>query len=436
MAEDTVKGQVYTSLGKLKASVIFGYCCMMIALMTPATLLLTFKILEITSSQTASTAAFGLVTGVGAFFALIGNPIGGALSDRTNIRFGRRRTWIILGPLVGCTALVFIGFSSEVWQVVVLWSVVQLFFNFGMAAYTALVPDQVPVEKQGSVSGLIGIAIPVAIAIGMVLMNVLPATTTTPMKWIIISFIGIIGPIISTFFIKDGKVDIVRHKDNTPVREKLKNIYPSPRKYPEFTWAMIGKFLLMMGYCSSVYFTMMLVQRMGMTESQATGTVATVNIITMVAAAIMSIFGGILSDKVGKQKPFLYVSGAVMALGVLTFAFFENVNIYIIASAIIGLGFGCFSAVDTALVSRILPSKENAAKDLGFMNVANALPQSIVPAVAPFLLGVGGWEGFYITLGICALLGVVAIRPLPERKNSKNITNPATDEKGPFHTVS
>ncbi|GAK42930.1 MULTISPECIES: MFS transporter [unclassified Paenibacillus] len=439
MGENRVKGQQYTPLGRLKASVIFGYFCMMIALMTPATLLLTFKILEITPDASASNAAFGVVTGVGAFFALIGNPVGGALSDRTNIRLGRRRTWIIIGPVVACSALVLIGFATEVWQVVILWSIVQLFFNFGMAAYTALVPDQVPVEKQGSVSGLIGIAIPVAIALGMVLMNLMP-NASTPAKWITLAIIGIAGPIISTFFIKDGKVEIEREASSVPLGEKLRNIYPNPRKHPAFTWAMAGKFLLMMGYCSSVYLTMMLVQRMGLSETAATGVVTTINIASMAAAAVMSVLGGTLSDKFGKQKPFLYVSGAIMAIGVFIFAFFPSIPVFIAASAIIGLGYGCFSAVDTALVARILPNKENAAKDLGFMNVANALPQSIVPAIAPFLLAVGGWEGFYIVLGLCAVLGVIVVKPLPERSRKDTSLGSkesnVDDHIGPTHTVS
>lgn len=80
----------------------------------------------------------------------------------------------------------------------------------------------------------------------------------------------------------------------------------------------------------------------------------------------------------------------------------------------IGLGFGCFSAVDMALVARILPSKEDSAKDFGIMNVANALPQSIVPAIAPVLLGIGSWTFFYIFLAVCTILGMLAVKPLPE----------------------
>ncbi|SMF91871.1 Na+/melibiose symporter [Paenibacillus uliginis N3/975] len=418
MAGAKVKGQVRTPLGRLTFGIMLGYGCMMLALMTPASLLLTFKMIEI--DPNGYTSSYGLVAGIGAFFALIGNPLGGAISDRTNISFGRRRTWILIGPLIGCAALLLIGMTSSLWLIIIGWAIAQLFFNFGMAAYTALIPDQVKQEKQGTVSGLLGLVLPVAIAIGMVMMTIMTDASSVT-KWILLAVIGVVGPVLSLFLIQDGKVEAVhKEKEKIPFGEKLSKVYPSPRRFPAFTWAVVSKFLLMMGYCSSLYFTMMLVNRMGYTEAEATASVATVNIISMIAMAVTSIFGGVLSDKFRKQKPFLYLSALIMVLATLVFAFVPNFTAFVIASAVLGLGFGCFSAVDMALVARILPRKEDSAKDFGIMNVANALPQSIVPAIAPFLLsagtmtGIGDWTFFYIALAVFMVIGMISIKPLPE----------------------
>ena len=108
----------------------------------------------------------------------------------------------------------------------------------------------------------------------------------------------------------------------------------------------------------------MLVNRMGYTEAQATASVASVNIISTIAMSLTSIFGGVLSDKFRKQKPFLYVSAFIMVIAVLIFAFVPHYLAYVIASAVLGLGFGCFSAVDMALVARILPRKKTRPKTL------------------------------------------------------------------------
>lgn len=418
MAGAKVKGQVKTPFGRLTFGVMLGYGLMMVALMTPATLLLTFKMIEI--DPNGYTSSYGLVAGIGAFFALIGNPLGGAISDRTINRFGRRRTWILLGPLVGSAALLMIGWTSSLWLIIVGWAIAQLFFNFGMAAYTALIPDQVKEEKQGTISGLLGMSLPLGIVVGMVLMTLLPDVSSAA-KWTLIAAIGIVGPMISLFLIQEGKVEIIReHNTAVPLGEKLSKIYPSPRRFPVFSWAVASKFLMMMGYCSSLYLTVMLVNRMGYTEAQAPSSVATVNIISTIAMALTSIFGGMLSDKFRKQKPFLYLSAFIMVIAVLVFAFVPHYTAYVVASAVLGLGFGCFSAVDMALVARILPRKEDSAKDFGIMNVANALPQSIVPAIAPLLLsagtsiGIGGWTFFYLVLAIFTAIGMISIKPLPE----------------------
>jgi MFS family permease len=82
--------------------------------------------------------------------------------------------------------------------------------------------------------------------------------------------------------------------------------------------------------------------------------------------------------------------------------------------AVVGLGFGLYTAVDLALVADVLPDQANAAKDLGVMNIAGALPCSIAPALAPVILAVtnGSYRVLYAVAGVCALVGAVAILPV------------------------
>jgi hypothetical protein len=71
-------------------------------------------------------------------------------------------------------------------------------------------------------------------------------------------------------------------------------------------------------------------------------------------------------------------------------------------------------AVDLALVVDVLPDKDNAAKDLGVMNIAGALPFSVAPGVAPVILalGNGSYGVLYAVVGVWAILGAVAILPV------------------------
>jgi len=73
-----------------------------------------------------------------------------------------------------------------------------------------------------------------------------------------------------------------------------------------------------------------------------------------------------------------------------------------------------YMAVDLALVTDVLPDKDEAAKDLGVLNFAGALPFTVAPAIAPAILAAGG--GSYVVLyavaGACAIAGAVAIAPV------------------------
>jgi MFS family permease len=73
-----------------------------------------------------------------------------------------------------------------------------------------------------------------------------------------------------------------------------------------------------------------------------------------------------------------------------------------------------YMAVDLALVADVLPDKANTAKDLGVLNIAGALPFSVAPAIAPFILAIGGggYGALYAVAGVCAIVGAFAILPV------------------------
>ncbi|MGH3321787.1 MAG: MFS transporter, partial [Streptosporangiaceae bacterium] len=59
----------------------------------PLQVLLPEQIASVTPASKVTHLA--LVTTAGAAVALVANPLGGALSDRTTSRFGRRRPWVV-----------------------------------------------------------------------------------------------------------------------------------------------------------------------------------------------------------------------------------------------------------------------------------------------------------------------------------------------------
>ena len=64
----------------------------------------------------------------------------------------------------------------------------------------------------------------------------------------------------------------------------------------------------------------------------------------------------------------------------------------------------------------MLPDPERPGKDLGVINIANSLPQSLAPAFGLFLLGVGAGGDNYTALlwgaGIISLVGAAVVLPI------------------------
>jgi hypothetical protein len=65
----------------------------------------------------------------------------------------------------------------------------------------------------------------------------------------------------------------------------------------------------------------------------------------------------------------------------------------------------------------VLPNADRPGKDLGVINIANALPQSLAPAISLFFLSIGSSHADNYVLmcwaaGVVALLGALVVIPI------------------------
>jgi MFS family permease len=383
-----------------------------LALLTPVMVSLSFKLQHITTSDDAATSALGLVMGVGALFALITNPLVGRLSDRTASPLGMRRPWIVGGSVLGLLGFVVIGTGQQVWVVLVGWCLCQAAMNAVLAATNATVPDQVPTASRGKISGVVGITTPVGILVGSVLVNVIHGDVG---RFVVPAVIACALAILFAVRLRDR---VLPERPSTPytAREFFGSFWFNPKRHPDLGWTWLTKFFIMFGYAGvATFLPMYLKDQFGLDEDKAVAVVLLCNVASMAAMAVSGPIGGILSDRIGKRRPFVAVAGAVMVVGLVVLAFAPNVATVVVAQAIIGLGAGSFMSVDLALATQVLPDPDDTAKDLGVLNIANALPQSIAPAIAPAIIAVGagtaigGYALFYLVGAVVALLGAVLV---------------------------
>jgi MFS family permease len=398
-----------TPIGRLLAVMFTSQVGAYVGLLTPLQLLMTLHLTRIAGADAA--AAFGVITGVGAAFALVANPLGGRISDRTAARFGRRRTWILTGGLGGAAAVVGLSLTTEVWQMAIVWCATQTLFNFQLAATSALMADQVPQHRRGTASGLLGLSAALGPLVGIAAVS---AIGDPVVQWIATAVAAGALTLIAVAMLRDPQHRPGADQRRLNLVEIAKSLWLNPVKHPAFGWAWLVRFLLACGLASGTYNAFFMMDRFGIAPDAVAGTVLIMSLISVAAMALSSIVAGPLSDRLGRQKPFAVAAGAIAAVALVMQATAQSQEVVFAAVGLLGVGIGLMISVDTAICVRVLPSAENAGKDLGVINMANTLPQSIVPFVAPALLALGGFSALYLTLAVVALLGGIAVLRIPE----------------------
>lgn len=391
------------------AAVNFG---VYIALLTPVMVSLAFKVQRLSDTPEQATASLGLVLGVGALFALVANPLAGRLSDRTSSRWGMRRPWILGGALVGVGALLLIGVADSIWVILVGWCLAQAALNAALAAANATLPDQVPARSRGRVSGIVGIMTPLAVLGGSFLTTVI---SDDFLRFAVPALLALALVIVFVLTLRDRTLT-AKPAHRFTVGQFFGSFVFNPIKHRDFGWTWLTKFMVMFGYAGiATFLPFYLTERFGLDEQGAITTILIANLASTAGMVVSSPLGGWLSDRVGKRRPFVAVAGLVMVVGLVLLAVAPDITTIVIAQGIIGFGAGSFFSVDLALATEVLPNPDDVAKDLGVLNIANALPQSIAPALAPAIIAfgamtpLGGYATWYLFGALVALGGAVLV---------------------------
>jgi predicted MFS family arabinose efflux permease len=198
------------------------------------------------------------------------------------------------------------------------------------------------------------------------------------------------------------------------VRDLVKSFWLNPRKHPAFGWAWAVRFLVTCAGASTTYNALLLINRFHYAPSKVGAPVLLLTLLYGVLIVIFSTVGGVLSDKIQRQKPFVMVAGVIAAVALVIIGIAPTVSVLFIATAILGVGAGVFLSVDLALSVRMLPDPKNVGKDIAVMALANTLPSSVVPFMAPLFLLVGGYTALYVGLAVFGLVGAALVTRLPE----------------------
>ena len=380
----------------------------------------------------------GRVTAAGGIFALLTPILVGWLSDRTVTRWGRRRPWMVAGSVLNIIGLGLLALSASQLTFITAYLVVQLSNNASGAAYTGVIPDVVRAEDRGRASGLLGTMNQLGTVVGVGLVGVTFKLYGDTRAGLLAGY-GVVALILAVTLL----ITVVAVKEPRIVRRpaRLEPISVPPaaficgatflvalialfaillaplgtllwqvvavfissgvvtvlaaRKLPalmaffqafrsnDFFWTFATRGLVTLGIFSILPFMELYFRDVVRTPNA--GAASAFWLLAVIAGAIIpSIVGGVLSDRTGRRKLFVYISSAMQAVvvSVLLFGLVRSLTLLYVLGILYGIGYGAYYAVDWALACDVLPNREEAAgRDMALWHVSFTLPQVLAPAI-------------------------------------------------------
>ncbi|MDC0766192.1 MFS transporter [Streptomyces sp. HD] len=345
------------------------------------------------------------VTGAGAAVSLAANPFFGALSDRTTARWGRRTPWIVAGAAGGALSLLLLAGADGLWTAALGWCLVQLTLNAAFAAVTAAVPDRVPRLQRGAVGGWLGAAQILGAVAGTGLATAAGGIAAGYAACAVFAMAGVLPYVLRYRDLRLAATD----RPTWSWRSFARGFWLSPRRFPDFGWAWLTRFLINLSNALVILYLLYYLRDRLHHDDPEQG-VLILTAVDSVALLATVVVGGVWSDRVGRRKPFVRWSGVLMAAATALLAAWQTWPGAIVVAALLGVALGVFMSVDFALMTDVLPKAADRGKDLGVINVANALPQVAAPALAaPIVTHLGGYRMLYAVAAAVGLAGAVLV---------------------------
>lgn len=370
-----------------------------------------------------------LIAPISLLSVLLVSPMVGALSDRTSLRFGRRRPWLLAGTLLVTTTLLLMLHVTTFVFLLLEYTLFQIGITVIMVSLNAIIPDQVPHKQHATIAAIVGLAQPSGAMVGTVLLT----------SHASVSFAVYYVQIGMLFFSVLPFLMLAREKalpsGAIPARAwqgLFRICWVEPLHTPGFGLTWLTRSLVYAGYallpCSLPYLLQATQTETSFVHflpaqslaPDTTGLLFVLSITIILTAPI----SGMLCDRWQQRKAFVIVGGLLIAS---TGPFMIGSHSWLaLTCAIIlfGVGFATYFSADLAFTMQFLPSRATYGRDMGLLTIASMLPQVPGPGLAALLMAL-----FHSNTALCligalfALAGTLLLRyPRGDRQETTSAT--------------
>ena len=365
-------------------------------------IILPMRVLDLAPESLKNTY-LGILTFASMAMAMLVQPIVGYLSDRTTLRWGRRRPYIALGTLLATGLMVGIGAVQSYPWLVVTAVLVQMSANVAQSPYDAVVKDKVPQSQRGrvvsvrAISGAAG-AIMFVLITGFI-MDRHTVGDRDLWLWLALALPSAMmaATMVWTMFCVHEDEQGRAHQQGAAPGESY-----SGRVHPQLPWILLAGFFFTLAAGILQTYILFFFRDVVKLENPASavGIMAAAVGITIVVILYPA---GLLADRVGR-RPLLIASAALGSAGSLLFFIAQDLTQVVLIGVLMGLAVGIFMTAGRALITDMV-SEHRAAQQLGFANFA------LLGGLAVAKLGGIGIDalnrqgdnlGYYALLTLCA----------------------------------
>jgi MFS family permease len=339
--------------------------------------------------QSAKVGHLALIVTICSIASVVGLGAGGALSDATRSRFGRRTPWLAGMAVASAALLVVMARQTSLIAIVAVSAILWFALNFFQAALLAVTPDRVPASRRAMASWVFGFAGPIGALIGI---NMCAFASLEGGYAALAAFL-ILATAVFVVFAPEGPY--APSETSSPSRAKGSPLDAATRfaesfSSPDFALAFTARALLFLGQFTVLgYLLYALQDYVGVlslpdhSPQVAAGLVNTIRTVASMAALGLT---GWLMQLTNRRKLFLQIYAGMTAAAFLVPIVSSTWTRMLIFAVLSGAAYGVFASVDLAIMAHVLPARDSAGRDIGLLAVAGAAPQLVAPSLGGTLI--------------------------------------------------
>lgn len=360
--------------------------------------------------------AWGAVVLIGGLWAVFGAALFGSISDRWKGRWGHRAPFIAVGAALTTLALMFLAGADSLPALMLGYLLLQISDDVATGPYTGMVPEIVPKSHHGRASTIMNVLRQVgqigsAVA-GVLLQNVL-------LIYVGVAVVNLLAAVWTVWTIRH-----VRPRPRPPGSDQLSFFgrWLRPFKSRDFRMAFLMRmvsalaFFMITTYLVNFMKEQVRVFRVFGVELPDAATAT--NLLALAVFIAGAVGAGLVihaADRLGRKR-FIYLGAATIFTVLVPFALIRDYSILLALALVFGLGYGVYTSADFALVSDVIPNREDSGTEMGVWQASFTSVQLFTGGLGFAVDALNRWQsgaGYVIGIwsaGALFLLSLVFVR--------------------------